>query len=77
MEHFNYFVIARALHVVGVVVWIGGVAFVTTVLIPSLKNIKDTDNRLDYLSVLKEGLHFRPESQPWSPVFPDFICCIA
>lgn len=31
----DYF-LARALHVVGVVLWIGGVAFVTTVLLPAI-----------------------------------------
>lgn len=30
---------ARALHVAGVVLWIGGVAFVTTVLLPSVRRI--------------------------------------
>lgn len=45
MENYTYFGLARALHVVGVVLWIGGVAFVTTTLIPSLKNMPDTDKR--------------------------------
>ncbi len=31
----NLYAIARALHVLGVVAWIGGVAFVTTVLLPA------------------------------------------
>jgi len=39
-------VIARVLHVVGVVLWIGGVAFVTTVVIPSLRRIADGQERL-------------------------------
>ena len=46
MEDFVYFGLARALHVVGVVLWIGGVAFVTTTLIPSLKKMPDKDKRL-------------------------------
>jgi uncharacterized membrane protein len=46
MEKYNYFVLARALHVLSVVVWIGGVAFVTTTLIPSLRRMTDTNNRL-------------------------------
>jgi uncharacterized membrane protein len=46
MENFNYFIFARAFHVIGVVLWIGGMAFVTTVLIPSLKEIKDSANKL-------------------------------
>jgi uncharacterized membrane protein len=53
MEDYIYFGLARALHVVGVVLWIGGVAFVTTTLIPSLKKMADTDKRL----VLFEHLH--------------------
>jgi N-methylhydantoinase A/oxoprolinase/acetone carboxylase beta subunit len=32
---YHYFALARAAHVLAVVVWIGGVAFVTTVLIPA------------------------------------------
>jgi uncharacterized membrane protein len=32
--------IARAIHVVGVVFWIGGVAFVTTVLLPGSAALK-------------------------------------
>lgn len=46
MEDFTYFGLARALHVVGVVLWIGGVAFVTTTLIPSLKAMGNADERL-------------------------------
>jgi len=46
MENFSHFVFARALHMIGVLFWIGGVAFVTTVLIPSLKKITNTDDRL-------------------------------
>jgi uncharacterized membrane protein len=32
--------VARALHVVSVVLWIGGVAFVTTVLLPAVSRLK-------------------------------------
>jgi len=46
MDNFDQFVFARVLHVIGVLFWIGGVAFVTTVLIPSLKRISNTDDRL-------------------------------
>jgi len=40
------FTIARAFHVVFVVLWIGGVAFVTTVLLPSIRNLKAPHERL-------------------------------
>jgi uncharacterized membrane protein len=59
MDQSNYFVIARTLHVVGVVLWIGGVAFVTLVLIPSLKKIADPDNRLDLFEQLERQFAFQ------------------
>lgn len=53
MGEFNYYIIARILHIAGVVIWIGGVAFVTTVLLPSLKKITDTDKRLELFEQLE------------------------
>ena len=38
--------IARALHVIAVVIWIGGVAMVTTVFLPLVRRIKDPAERL-------------------------------
>jgi uncharacterized membrane protein len=35
--------LARALHVLGVVLWIGGVAMVTTVLVPAVRRLPDGD----------------------------------
>lgn len=37
MMEWNVYAIARALHVLGVVLWIGGVAMVTTVLLPAIR----------------------------------------
>ena len=59
MENYDYFILARTLHVFGVVIWIGGVAFVTTVLIPSLKKIIDNDNRLDLFEQLEGKFAFQ------------------
>jgi uncharacterized membrane protein len=53
------FVLARALHILGVVVWIGGVAFVTTVLLPALRCLDRAEDRL----VLFERLEGRFASQ--------------
>ncbi len=39
-------VVARALHVFGVVLWIGGVAFVTTVLLPAVRATRDPAERV-------------------------------
>lgn len=38
--------VARALHVVFVILWIGGVAFVTTVLLPSIRRLRAPQERV-------------------------------
>ena len=42
----NDVAIARGLHVVSVVLWIGGVAFVTTVLLPTVRRLKTPAGRM-------------------------------
>ena len=59
METSDYFILARTLHVIGVVTWIGGVAFVTTILIPSLKKISDSGNRLELFEQLEGKFAFQ------------------
>ena len=39
--------IARVLHVLAVILWIGGVAMVTTVLIPSIKKLKSKEEQIN------------------------------
>ena len=57
--NYNYFVIARVIHVLGVVLWIGGVAFVTTVLIPSIRKTQKPENRLEIFESLEEIFGFQ------------------
>lgn len=45
--------IARALHIVGVVLWIGGVGFVTTVLLPSVRRMKNPAERVAFFEVVE------------------------
>lgn len=59
MQDFDVFVFARSLHIIGVVLWIGGVAFVTTVLIPSLKRISASENRLALFERLENKFSFQ------------------
>jgi len=40
--------LARVLHVVGVVLWIGGVGFVTTVLLPAVRRMKAPEERVAF-----------------------------
>jgi len=44
----NEFALARALHVLAVVLWIGGVAFVTTVLLPAVRRQIPAQQRLAF-----------------------------
>lgn len=42
------FALARVLHVLAVVFWIGGVAMVTTVLLPAVSNMKAPGERVEF-----------------------------
>ncbi len=53
MSEFDQAVLARTLHIVAVTLWIGGVAFVTTILIPALKNLPNDQQRLDLFERLE------------------------
>lgn len=53
MSDVGHFVFARALHVLGVVLWIGGVAFVTTVLLPALRTSERSGDRLALFEALE------------------------
>ena len=42
------FALARVLHVLGVVLWIGGVAMVTTVLLPAVRQFKSEHEQIEF-----------------------------
>ena len=39
-------ILARIIHVIAVILWIGGVAMVTTVIIPAVKRMKSKDDQI-------------------------------
>ncbi len=45
--------IARALHLLGVVLWIGGVGFVTTVLLPAVQRMKTPAERVAFFEAIE------------------------
>lgn len=49
----NTFALARALHVLGVVFWIGGVAMVTTILIPATRRLKSGGEQLAFFEAIE------------------------
>jgi len=42
------FIIGKIIHILGVVFWIGGVAMVTTVILPAVKKFKSVDERVEF-----------------------------
>jgi len=42
----EYFTLARVIHVLAIVLWIGGVAMVTTVIIPAVKSMKSKEDKI-------------------------------
>jgi uncharacterized membrane protein len=50
-----HWTLARVLHVLGVVLWIGGVAMVTTLLIPSVRRLKSPIERVQFFEQIEAG----------------------
>lgn len=48
MESFSLMATLRMLHIVAIVHWIGGVAFVTTVLLPAIRRHVAAEQRVDF-----------------------------
>jgi len=51
----NTLALARALHVIGVVLWIGGVAMVTTVLLPATRKLKSAAEQVAFFEKIEQG----------------------
>jgi len=43
---FETFTLARVIHILSVVIWIGGVSMVTTIIIPSIKKLESKDDKI-------------------------------
>lgn len=50
----TYF-LARVVHVLAVVLWIGGVAFVTLVLLPAVKRLREPGERVEFFERMESG----------------------
>ncbi|MBA4143541.1 MAG: hypothetical protein H0X43_11215 [Nitrosospira sp.] len=57
----NELALARVLHVLGVVFWIGGVAMVTTVLIPAMAQMRSASERMDFFGRIEN--RFAPQAR--------------
>ena len=59
MDKFDLFVFARAIHITAVVIWIGGVAFITTVLLPAIRTIDSPEKRMALFEQLEDKFAFQ------------------
>lgn len=53
MNSFDDLAFARVIHVLAVIVWIGGVAMVTTVLIPAIRHLFSKDSQIKNFELLE------------------------
>jgi uncharacterized membrane protein len=49
----EYFTLARIIHVIAIILWIGGVSMVTTVLIPAIKKMKSKEERITTFEMIE------------------------
>jgi uncharacterized membrane protein len=49
----DYVTIALSIHVLAVVLWIGGVAMVTTVLLPAMRRFKSAEERIAFFETIE------------------------
>jgi uncharacterized membrane protein len=58
---YRLFVIARALHVLSLIVWIGGLATVTTVILPAMHQLDSSEQRAWLFDQVER--RFRPQAR--------------
>ena len=59
----EYLTLARVIHVLAIVLWIGGVSMVTTVLIPAIKRMKSKEEQIETFTApqaVQEIRHRKP-----------------
>src|SRR5262249_56494801 len=60
----NDVMVARALHVLSIVLWIGGVGFVTAVLLPSVRSLKAPHERIGFFEAVER--RFAWQARIWT-----------
>ena len=58
--------LARAIHVLAVVLWIGGVALVTTVLLPAVRRFKSPEERIVFFESVEQSFASQSRVRRWS-----------
>lgn len=53
------FTLARVIHVLAIVIWIGGVAMVTTVILPAIKKLKSKEEQIETFEKIEGRFAFQ------------------
>lgn len=49
----EYYTLARVIHLIAVVIWIGGVAMVTSVILPSVRKFKSAEEQINFFELVE------------------------
>ncbi len=64
---YRWFAMARALHVLGIVIWIGGIGAVTTVMFPLMRQLDSDEQKIWMFQQIEK--RFRPQARlAWAVV---------
>ncbi len=55
----DYLTLARIIHILGVILWIGGVAMVTTVIVPAVRKMKSKQERYETFQKIEGRFAFQ------------------
>jgi uncharacterized membrane protein len=58
---YQWFIVARALHVLAIVVWIGGIAAITTVMFPAMRRLESNEQKVWLFQQIES--RFRPQAR--------------
>ena len=67
---------ARIIHVLAVVLWIGGVAMVTTVILPAVRKMKNPEDQLDTFEQLENRFSLQAKITTVLTAITGFLCSI-
>lgn len=59
--NYRWFVVARVLHVLAIVIWIGGIGAVTTVVFPAMRRIDSNEQKIWLFEQVERS--FRPQAR--------------
>ncbi|MGH8013838.1 MAG: hypothetical protein ACREQ4_15215 [Candidatus Binataceae bacterium] len=58
---YSWFVVARVLHVLAIVVWIGGIAAITTIMFPAMRHADSAERKIALFQQVER--RFRPQAR--------------